>query len=361
MTELAITTISVGRVTVPLTRAWSPDITSVTVLPVEIVSGDGIVGHGFSWLPNVGAGAVRALIEEDLVPWWRGRLACPSLWSEAWQHVHLAGAGITTMAMAGIDLALWDAAARRASTDLSGMLGRRHDSLPVFASSLNLHYTVDELVAQAHRWVDAGYSAMKVEVGRPDPLEDLERMRAVREVIGPDRELMIDAAERWDLAAAIRALDLLAEVQPAWVEEPLRGAHLAGYRTLASRYDIAIAAGRSLHTLQRFREAVDAGVSIVRPNVVRVGGVTPFLEIARETHQSGASVSPHTLVELSAQVAFALPGISWIEDVEDARLSDLGVLEEVPGIAIERGAVSGGPERGMGLHFTCQPAEVSAA
>jgi len=362
MNSPSIESIRVGRVTVPLTRAWGPDVTSVTVLPVEVRCDDGITGYGFGWTPTIGAGAVRAMLQEDLVPWWTGRLACPSLWSEAWAHVHEAGGGgITTIALAGIDLALWDAAARRADTNLSGMLGRRRDTLPVYGSGINLHYPIDELVAQVERWVAAGYPAVKVKVGKPDPEEDLERMRAVREVLGPDRELMIDANQRWDLAAAERALELLAEVRPAWIEEPLRADDLAGYRTLASRIDIPIAAGENLHTVHRFREAIDAGVSILQPNIVRVGGVTPFLEIAREVRLAGATVAPHLLPELSAQVGFALPRECWIEDVEDARFADLGALDEVPGLTIAQGAVTGGPERGIGIRFTEQGSGVVAA
>src|SRR5690606_5689607 len=190
-----IASIRVGRVAVPLTRPWAADVTTITVLPVEVRCSDGIVGHGFSWTPTIGGGAVRAFLDEELAPWFTGRPADPAaLWADAWAHVHEAGGGgVTTIALAGVDLALWDAAARRADASVTELLGRQHDRLPVYGSGVNLHYSLDELVAQVRRWVEAGHRAVKVKIGKPDPHEDLDRMRAVREVLGPDRELMVDA------------------------------------------------------------------------------------------------------------------------------------------------------------------------
>ncbi|AYF97975.1 mandelate racemase/muconate lactonizing enzyme family protein [Protaetiibacter intestinalis] len=352
MSAPPIESIRVGRVRVPLRRPWASDVTDVTVLPVEVRRTDGVTGYGFSWTPTIGAGAVRAFLEEELAPWWTGRPADPALWPEAWARVHEAGGGgVTTIALAGVDLALWDAAGRRAGTGVAELIGRRHDTLPVYGSGVNLHYSLDELVAQTERWVAAGHRAVKVKIGKPDPREDLERMRAVREVLGPDRELMVDANQRWSLAQAVHALGMLEEVRPAWIEEPLRADDLAEHRELAKRTGIPIAVGENLHTVHRFREALDAGATVLQPNIVRVGGITPFLEIAREVRAAGATLAPHLLPELSAQLAFALPEEHWIEDVEDARFAELGALAEEPGLVFADARVSGGPAAGLGIRF----------
>ncbi|TXK19021.1 mandelate racemase/muconate lactonizing enzyme family protein [Homoserinibacter sp. GY 40078] len=352
MTAPVVESIRVGRVAIPLTRPWGADVQTVTVLPVEVGCSDGVVGHGFSWTPTIGAGAVRAMLEEDLTAWWTGRPADPAGWHAAWAHLHEAGGGgVTTIALAGIDLALWDAEARRRGRGLPELLGRHHDRLPVYGSGVNLHYPIDDLVAQARRWIDAGHRAVKVKVGKPDPREDLDRMRAVRETIGPDVALMIDANQRWDLAQAEGALGLLAEVRPAWIEEPLRADDLAAHRELRARIDISLAVGENLHTIHRFREAIDAGADIVQPNVIRVGGITPFLEIARLARQSEVRLAPHLLPELSAQLAFADEDEWWVEDVEDARFAELDVLAEDPRLTFADGWVSGGPEVGLGIRF----------
>lgn len=348
--------VEVRRLEVPLARPWAPDVTTITVLPVTVRCDDGVEGHGFSWTPTIGGRAVEAFLADELAPWWTGRDADPALWQHAWERVHEAGGGgISTIALAGMDLALWDAAARRAGGSVTDLLGRRHDELPVYGSGVNLHYPIEELRAQAERWVAAGHRAVKVKVGKPDPLEDVDRLAAVREVLGPDGDLMLDANQRWDVARAARALDLYAPFRPAWIEEPLRADDLAAHRELRRRTDLPIALGENLHTVHRFRDFLDAGVvDVVQPNVIRVGGITPFLAIADLARERGATLAAHLLPELSAQVAFALPERTWVEDVEDARFADLGVLAETPGLEFAEGRVRGGAARGLGIRFATQ-------
>lgn len=357
MTEPAelprVRAIETRPIRIPLSRPWGPDVPDVRVIAVTVRDDAGGTGHGFSWTPSIGGAAVRALLDEDLAPAAIGRPADPGIWHELWRHVHEAGGGgVTTIALAGLDLALWDLRARRAGTSVTGLLGRRHERLPAYGSGVNLHYPIDELVAQAERWVAAGFRAVKIKVGRPDPAEDLERVAAVRGVLGPDRRLLVDANQRWDLDTASRAIPALAAHGIGWIEEPLRADDLAGYRELARRVDVPIAAGENLHTVHRFRDFLDAGaLQIVQPNVVRVGGITPFLEIADLARDRGVELAPHLLPELSAQVAYTLPEETWIEDVEDAGFASLGALVEPTGVTIADGWATGGPALGLGLRF----------
>jgi L-alanine-DL-glutamate epimerase-like enolase superfamily enzyme len=302
---------------IPLTRPWGPDVTAIHVIAVDVHDSDGGVGHGFSWTPSIGARAVLALLDDHLVPAALGRDADPAIWSGLWEHAHEAGGGgVTTIALAGIDLALWDLRARRAGAGIPELLGRRHERQPAYGSGVNLHYSIDDLVAQVLRWVAAGFSAVKIKVGKPDPAEDLDRLLAVREALGSERSLMIDANQRWDVDRAATALALFEAVDPLWIEEPLRADDLAGHRELRTRTGIPIALGENVHTVHRFRDFLDAGVvDVVQPNVVRVGGITPFLTIADLARSRGVTLAPHLLPELSAQLAFALPERTWVEDV----------------------------------------------
>ena len=144
------------------------------------------------------------------------------------------------------------------------------------------------------------------------------RVAAVREVIGPDRRLMVDANQRWTLEQAERAIGELAAFDLAWIEEPLRADDLAGHVALRERVDVPVALGENLYTRYRFAEFIDAGAaSIVQPNAVRVGGITPFLEIAALADERGVELAPHLLLELSAQLALVLPGRHLVESVED--------------------------------------------
>jgi len=340
-------------VEIPLSRPWGPDVTEIRVIEVVVTASDGATGHGFSWTPTIGAHAVHALLAHDITSFAVGRAADPSIWHEAWAHLHEAGGGgITTIALAGLDLALWDLQARRRSQSVTDFIGRQHDALPAYGSGVNLHYTLDELVAQADRWVAAGFSAVKFKVGSPDISRDVERIAAVRDVLGPCRTLMIDANQRWSLDAATSAMERLAEFSPAWIEEPLRADDIAAHAELRRRIDVPIALGENRHTIHQFRDAIDAGaVDVIQPNIVRVGGITPFREIAALASERGVGLAPHLLPELSAQLAYTLPEKTWVEDVEDAGFAALGALDAPTGLAISDGTATGGPKVGLGMRF----------
>lgn len=355
----AIASLDARLVRVPLTRPWAADVTSVGVIATHVVRSDGVEGWGFSWTPQIGAEAVLAMLEHDIAPAAIGRDAdATTTWQPIWQHLHEAGGGgITTIALAGLDLALWDAAARAAGMPVSQLVGRRRNAVRAYGSGVNLHYSLDDLVAQVERWVAAGFGAVKIKVGKPDVREDADRLAAVREVLGPDRALMIDANQRWDLARATAAMEVLAGYEPAWVEEPLRADDLAGHAELARRIETPIAVGENLHTAYRFAEYLRAGAArIVQPNVVRVGGFTPFLRIAEVAVDHGATLHPHLLPELSGQLALTLPVADgaaepMAEDVEDAGFGALGALAEPSPVVIADGSLAETPHVGLGIRF----------
>jgi L-alanine-DL-glutamate epimerase-like enolase superfamily enzyme len=362
--EPTIAAFDARLVRVPLTRPWAADVTSVGVIATHVVRSDGAEGWGFSWTPQIGAEAVHALLTHDIARFALGRSADPgSEWLALWQHLHEAGGGgVTTIAMAGLNLALWDAAVRAHGTSLSGFLGATRDRIRVYGSGVNLHYSQDELVAQVRRWVDAGFDAVKVKVGKPDAAEDLDRLQAVRAVLGPERALMIDANQRWELDRATHALEVLAAVSPAWIEEPLRADDLYGHIELSRRLKessgIPIAVGENLHNVFRFDDFLRTGAAqIVQPNIVRVGGITPFLGIAAIAAEYGAAVHPHLLPELSGQLALtlrAVPGVPepMAEDVEDAGFGQLGALADPSPVRIADGTLTEVPHAGLGIRFS---------
>lgn len=344
---------------VALSRPWAADVTSVGVISTHVVRSDGAEGWGFSWTPQIGAEAVHSLLAHDIAAFATGRAAAPgAIWQDAWQHLHEAGGGgLTTIALAGLDLALWDAEGRARGIPVSELIGRRRTTVAAYGSGVNLHYPLDDLVAQVQRWVDAGFGAVKIKVGKPSLDEDVDRVAAVRDVLGPDRGLMIDANQRWDLDRAITSVRALERFAPAWVEEPLRADDLDGHVALATAIDTPIAVGENLHTAYRFGEFLRAGAAqIVQPNIVRVGGITPFLRIADLAADHGVTLHPHLLAELSGQLALTLPvgtgcGEPMAEDVEDAGFGPLGALTDPSPVAIADGRLSETPHVGLGLRF----------
>ncbi len=210
--------LSVAARSVPLARPWGADVQHNHVLLVTLTLDDGRTGTGISWTPQIGAHAVRALLEHDVRDAVIGLPEHPgAIWDELSAHLGEAGrSGIVPIAMAGVDLALWDLeCGDRSRVDV---LGARRDSVPVYGSGINRHYSLDELTAQAERWAAAAYPAVKIKVGLPSLAEDVERVAAVREIVGPDTALMIDANQRWDLHRARTALRALERFDLFWVE-----------------------------------------------------------------------------------------------------------------------------------------------
>lgn len=340
---------------VPLKRPWGPDRTTFDVVASTVTDTLGRTGHGFTWTPTIGGAAVHAMIEHDLAPAVRGLPAVPELvWDRLWRHVHEAGGGgVTTIALAAADTALWDLRGVVTGESLTDRLGRRRDSVPVYGSGVNRHLPLEELVEQAERWVAAGFGAVKLKVGLPSLDEDVERVAAVRRVIGDRRGLMLDANQLWDLPAARRAIAALRRFDLTWIEEPLPADDLRACAALRRYVDVPVALGENLHTVERFREALLLeACDVVQPNVVRVGGVTPFLRVAEVARAFGAVVAPHLLPDISGPLALCLPDEVWVEDVEDASLAAVGVLER-PSVEITAGRLrSAAPhEPGLGLRI----------
>lgn len=342
---------------VPLPRPWGPDVPAVHVVVSEVATDDGRTGTGFTWTPSVGAGAVHALLTQDCRAAVLGMTAHPeTAWDLLWHRLHEAGSGgVTTLAMAAVDTALWDLRAAAAGHSLADELGRRRDAVPVYGSGVNLHYPLRELVEQAERWRKSGLSAVKIKVGHPDPAMDAERVGAVRAVLGPDVLLMLDANQRWDLLRARRALALLAPHDPYWIEEPLLADDLAGHVRLRAECGLPVAVGENLRTVHEFRRWLDAGAcDVLQPNAARVGGVTPLRRIADLAALYSVPVFPHLLTDLSGQIACALPLPTMVEDVEDASFAALGLLRGEGPVAIDGGALRTTGRPGLGLDFAVE-------
>jgi L-alanine-DL-glutamate epimerase-like enolase superfamily enzyme len=338
-----ITALRSRLVTVPLPRPWGSDVLTHRYLEVIVETDAGARGAGFTWTPSIGALAVQALLETDIRDFVLGRVADPqALWPVLWARLHEAGSGgITTIAMAGLDLALWDAVGVAVGASVTELVAARlgttqRASVEVYGSGVNRHYSLDELVAQAGRWRDAGYSLVKMKVGGRPLAADVERVAAVRDAIGDGVRLALDANQLWSLDEAFDAIGELKEFDLHWIEEPLRADDLDGASRLRRRIDVPLAMGENLHTVYRFREAMDAGAcDLVQPNIVRVGGITPFLAISAEAGARDVPLHPHLLPDLSGQLALALAEETLVEDVEDASFDSLGLLAEPAPIVID--------------------------
>jgi L-alanine-DL-glutamate epimerase-like enolase superfamily enzyme len=337
----------------PMPVPWGQDVTSQYLIASTIEASDGRSGQGFSWTVRAGAEAILAMVNADCGPIATGGPVAPAAaWDRMWWRLREAGGGITTLAMAAIDIGLWDLQARSAGLSLTDLLGRQRDQVPVYASGVNRHLALDELVEQVTRWLEAGHSRVKIKVGLPSLDEDVERVAAVRRVIGPSRLLMVDANQLWDLPTARRAASRMSAFDIFWLEEPLPAEDIQAYVALRSATGIPLAAGESLYTEAQFRDFLVAGAAdYLQPNVCRVGGITPFLRIARLARMFDVPVMPHLLPDISGQLALCLPLAAMVEDIDTGSFAAVGALTRPSGVVITGDSLQAQTPAGHGLEF----------
>ena len=348
---VAAVTSSLHRLQMPV--PWGPIAGSQYVIATTVQATDGSTGQGFSWAVQAGAQAIQAMVAADCGPLAvGGPLAPAAAWDRMWHHLRESGGGVTTLSMAAIDIGLWDLQAKSAGLSLVDHIGRMRDAVPVYASGVNRHLALDELSEQVHRWVEAGHSRVKIKVGLPSLEEDLERVAVVRRIIGPSRLLMVDANQLWDLPTARRAARALSPFDIFWLEEPLPAHDTRGYARLRAAIDIPVAAGESLYSEAQFRDILLAeAVDYLQPNVCRVGGITPFLRIARLAAMFDIPVMPHLLPDISGQLALCLPLPPMVEDIDQGSFAALGALAVPSGVTVTGDTLQADTAPGHGLQF----------
>jgi len=219
--------------------------------------------------------------------------------------------------------------AQAAGEPLYRLLGASRDRAGAYGSGINLNLPIPDLLAQFQRWKARGFRAFKMKVGSDDPRADVERVRLVREEIGPDAILMLDANQKWTAGEAAQRVRAFERYDPYWIEEPLPADDVAGHAWLRAHIGCPVALGENLFSAAAFSEFLrrDA-VDVVQPDVARVGGITPFLKIAHLAEGFGIPTAPHLVMELSGQLCCAIRHASMIEDLDGGNLTELEALEE---------------------------------
>jgi len=342
----------------PLKQAFSSSRVTMThreLVLVEIETEDGECGVGWCTTAGVGAAAAHALITGYLAPMLTGSdpRNNEQLWQRLWMECHAAGpAGITTLAVAAIDIALWDLKAKAAGEPLHRLLGGARQSVEVYASAINLHLSKDALVEQARQQMEEGYKSFKIKVGRQALHEDRDRCLAVRELIGPECTLMLDANQKWTVGEAILRTRSLLDADPLFIEEPLLSDTIDGHAKLRDATGMPIAVGEQLCNRFEFWNYVSAGaVDYLQPDVWKVGGITEFMKIAALGAAAGIPLSPHGATELSVHLAAALPNALHVENIFGLNLFDFGATSEPLPIVGGRYDLGSEPGHGVNLDF----------
>jgi L-alanine-DL-glutamate epimerase-like enolase superfamily enzyme len=351
MTETAwtaprIASITTSSVNFPLNVPMADAVHYIpgrAALLVEVTCDDGRVGTGESAIYGGSASAIEALIHDVLAPRVLG--ADPTrpelLWQRMlWPSHQLGTGGALPMALSGIDIAVWDLLGQLAGLPLSRLLGGHQDQVRAYASG-GFYFDGKDAAALTEEFkacVARGYRHGKLKVGRtPDtpmnPLahmvepdfatvslaQDLARVRAVREAVGDDFHLMVDANNAWDLSTALAAGREYDRLGVHWFEEPVATDDRAGSARLAAALDTAVAGYETETQLSGFRDLIGAGaVDIVQPDVIWAGGITGCRRIAALAYAAGLRCVPHvysTAVSIAANLHFmaSLPNCYLLE------------------------------------------------
>ena len=221
-------------------------------------------------------------------------------------------------AISPIDIALWDMKAKRAGLPLAKLLGSHRDSVQCYNTSGGfLHTPLDQVLKNVAISRENGIGGIKLKVGQPDTAEDIRRLTAVREVLGDDFPLMVDANQQWDRETAIRMGRKMEPFNLIWIEEPLDAYDVEGHAQLAAALDTPIATGEMLTSFREHEQLILGNASdFVHPDAPRVGGISPFLKIMDLAAKHGRKLAPHFAMEVHLHLAAAYPLEPWLEHFE---------------------------------------------
>ncbi len=266
---------------------------------VRVETSEGLTGYGEAH-PGRSPGAIVSLIHNTLAPMLLGMNATDVVGvSQRVHRMQLSSHGVgsgASLALSGIDMALWDIRGKAANMPLYELLGGSKRRMPAYAGGISLGYQPKESLAEeALEYVARGYKAIKLRIG-DTARNDIERVQHVRRVLGDDVDILTDANTTYSMADARRVLPVLAEIQAGWLEEPFACNDFASYREAAKITPLVpIAAGENHYTRFEFAQLLEAGaVQIWQPDLSKCGGITEGLRIAAMASAYRIPINAHS-------------------------------------------------------------------
>ena len=291
---------------------------------VRVRDDSGETGFGECWWgiptpsePHRGGAPIVSAVENLIKPNYLGKDSkqIQALWHQTWDHLYRYGdGGIVTMALSGVDMALWDLNARRLDASVLELLGgSAHQSIPAYASFPPLR-SKERVASETRRAIEHGYTAIK--------LHELETslVEAAREAGGDDLLIMVDVNGHFDIEEAIEFGRAIEKYKITWYEEPVRPMrNIELIKKVSDQLPIAIAAGENEYSLGDFERMIESNaVRFLQPEITKIGGITQALKIGHLAEQSGVPLCPHNFrggIPLYASLhwGFSNPMTKWLE------------------------------------------------
>ena len=313
----------VRAVAAPMKRPLATSIATVTVAPLlllDLQTDSDIVGRSYLFALAKHHLPPLAKLVEAMAEMVKGDELAP-LELERKLRARYALLGVHNMvlfAMAGIDMAAWDALGQSLRLPLVRLLGAAPRPIRAYNSKGLGIAPPSQLGKEAQELVEEGFGAVKLRLGRPDAAQDLEALRTVKKAIGPGITLMVDFNQGLSVAEAIRRGHMIDDEGGVhWIEEPIRADDFAGCARVAREVVTPIQIGENFMGPEQMAQALAAGAcDYVMPDAERIGGVTGWMRAAALAQGAGAEMSSHLFPEVSCHLLAATPTCHWLEYVD---------------------------------------------
>ena len=322
MNRQLITALDFFEAESPLSRPIADathQIPAIRFLVARLTLADGTVGEGYLLAFHFSPGAIRGALADVRALALGREVTATREFDRACDQAfeYFGDTGLQRWARGLVNLAMWDARGRQAAQPVWQLLGGKALPVPAYGSGGWLSYSLDELLAEATGYVRRGFTAVKLKVGSPDPERDVERIAKVRECVGPQVRVMIDANQGLDYPAAL-ALARRAEPHGIhWFEEPFPHTDFTAYAALKKNTRMQLAMGEREYDLVALRELAERqALDLWQPDILRLGGVEGWLDSAALAREYRLPVLPHFYKEYDTPLASTIPDAYGVESFD---------------------------------------------
>lgn len=329
----------------------------IMITAATIITDEGRTGLGYTYCKRNGGPAQYSLALE-YAPLLIGEDPndISRLWNKLlWSSISIGNSGVAVQAITPFDIALWDLKAKKANLSISKLLGQHKDEVPCYNTTGGfLQDTIEEVIENAHKVLSEGAGGIKIKVGQKDYKKDVQRVKALREAVGDDVAIMVDANQQWDVSTALKAGRYLDEFDLVWLEEPVAAHDVDGHYRLSRALETPIATGEMLASYEEGLPYLEKrAFDVCQLDAPRIGGITQFNKVIARAEEKQLVLAPHYSMEIHLPLVATYNGDVWVEHFE--WFEQVGLFQEK--VEMNNGLMKVPTRPGMGLTLDVEVAD----